>query len=219
MLPPASTSTISSARAFSGLNRRRRTSSTRRVAFGSAPTLSDAFEGAILTTSVSLDWAPRMPARRAREIEAAYGKLERRARTLRVSRYRRLLHSSPSRLAELPDLTFEITRSGSRASAPPTSDDRFPRARADLLDMVGTRSRKRALCRVRAVPSCAPDSRKPSTSSVTKSALGNFVSTNVDETLTMKEIGSILGVNESRVSQLHTRADPEAPNLLVSLAA
>jgi RNA polymerase sigma factor for flagellar operon FliA len=169
--------------------------------------------GAILDHLRSLDWAPRSLRRRAREIEGAYGTLEREhGRAVSESEVAAFLHME---LAELQDLAFEISAVQVSSLTAADADDEFQGSR-DLLDLVADTSDAGpfAACvrsEVRARLAQAIDRLRYKERLV--------ISFYYVEELTMKEIGSILGVNESRVSQLHTRAIQRLRASLGSLAA
>ncbi len=157
--------------------------------------------GAILDNLRGLDWAPRDLRSRSREVEQAYGRLEqihgRPATDEEIARELDLaLPAFHSLLDQLNGLTIGHFRSG---------DDEGEGVDADNLPFLYS-------------PISPVDSPFEAMGKVEmRELLGRFIqqlpereqlilSLYYKEELTMKEIGQILGVNESRVSQLHTRA-------------
>lgn len=157
--------------------------------------------GAILDHLRSLDWAPRSLRRRVRAFESAHSHLERdlgRAVTQdEVARYLEI------GLDELQALVGEVNslQVASLQSCLENDDE-------------GQQSRELAE-RLADSSECSPYAR------YARSEVQDRLATAIDrlpekerlvvslyyvEELTMKEIGSVLGVNESRVSQLHTKA-------------
>ena len=158
--------------------------------------------GAIIDELRSLDWVPRSVRSRAREIEAAQAKLEHE------------LQRAPTE-AELAD-KLGHDRGGAAELA---AGDR---------QLLGLRAR-RALDRLRllrrpGLPArhdrrrrAPPTPRRRSTTSEVKDRLTEAIASLPEreqlvvalyyyENLTLREIGEVLGVTESRVSQLHTKA-------------
>lgn len=155
--------------------------------------------GAILDHLRSLDWAPRSLRRRAREIDAAYGSLEREfGRAVSDSEVASFLQIG---LDELHGVAFEINSvQMTSLSAGAEDDDASAR---DMIERLADSSELGpfALCareelrdRLAQAIDRLPEKER------------HVISFYYVEELTMKEIGSILGVNESRVSQLHTKA-------------
>jgi RNA polymerase sigma factor FliA len=169
--------------------------------------------GAILDHLRSLDWAPRSLRRRAREIEAAYGTLEREfGRAVTESEVASYLSIE---LSQLQELAFEISTVQVASLSATDTDDDFQSTR-DLLELVADVSEASPFAE------CArAELRGRLASAIDKLRYKErlVISFYYVEELTMKEIGSILGVNESRVSQLHTRAIQRLRTSLISLAA
>jgi len=157
--------------------------------------------GAILDNLRGLDWAPRDLRSRSREVEQVYSSLEQRfgrpARDEEVASEMGMdLTEFQSLLDQLNGLTIGHFRSG---------DEESDGVDADNLP-------------IRYSPISPTDSPYESLSKVEmRDLLARVIehlpereqlilSLYYKEELTMKEIGQILGVNESRVSQLHTRA-------------
>lgn len=157
--------------------------------------------GAILDSLRGLDWAPRSLRKRSREVERAYHQLEQRlcrsatdeevARELRID-----LASLHSLLDQLNGLTighFQVNdgqedgmdEDSLSISYSPTTQSDSP------FEVVRKEELRRLLADfIQQIPERE------------QSIIGLYYY----EELTMKEIGHVLSVNESRVSQLHTRA-------------
>ena len=170
--------------------------------------------GAILDHLRSLDWAPRSLRRRARELESAQGQLEReRGRTVTATEVAEYLEMG---LDELQTLTFEINslQIASLHVAVESEDDRqSPR---ELLDRLADTSEASPFAH------CAREEMRTLLAGAIERLPEKerlVVSLYYVEELTMKEIGSILGVNESRVSQLHTKAISRLRTSFIHLAA
>jgi RNA polymerase sigma factor FliA len=157
--------------------------------------------GAIIDELRSLDWVPRSVRSRAREIEEANQKLEHElgrvpsdaelADRLNISEpelQEALLQISNSSILALEELWMTPDASGDRVS---------------LLDTIEDES--------------APDPQKALDSSEVKDRLQDAIQDLPEretlvialyyfENLTLREIGEVLGVTESRVSQLHSKA-------------
>jgi RNA polymerase sigma factor for flagellar operon FliA len=151
--------------------------------------------GAILDSLRDLDWAPRSMRRRAREVEAAYQEVERVrghaseedvAAVLGIS-----VNEFQTLLGQLRGLTVteldatEDDENGRTAHHQPADPAQTPFAiyeRNEIRDML-----------TEAVDRLPPRER-------------HVVALYYVEELTMKEIGAVLGVTESRVSQIHTQA-------------
>ena len=157
--------------------------------------------GAIIDELRALDWVPRSVRARAREIERANVKLERKlqraptdeemARALEMSLEEfqdALLQISNSTIAALDELWSVSDSSGDQVSLLDTlTDDRSPDP-ATVMDQTDLKDRVAdAIARL-------PEREKL------------VVALYYYENLTLREIGEVLGVTESRVSQLHTKA-------------
>jgi RNA polymerase sigma factor for flagellar operon FliA len=158
-------------------------------------------KGAIIDELRSLDWVPRSVRARAREIERANAKLEHklhRAPTdeemaselgMGVQEFQdALLQISNSTIAALDELWSVSDSSGDSVSLLDTlTDDRSPDP-ATVMDQTDLKDRVAdAIARL-------PEREKL------------VVALYYYENLTLREIGEVLGVTESRVSQLHTKA-------------
>ena len=157
--------------------------------------------GAIIDELRSLDWVPRSVRARAREIERANVKLEHRLQRapsdeemarelgLEVEEFQEsLVQISHSTIAALDELWSVSDQSGDQVSlldtlADPTAPD--PAAAMDASDLKD---------RVADAIARLPEREKL------------VIALYYYENLTLREIGEVLGVTESRVSQLHTKA-------------
>jgi len=158
-------------------------------------------KGSIIDELRSLDWVPRSVRAKAREIEAAHAKLERMlartptddevAKELGVSNdefQESLLQISNSSVVALDELWSVSDASGDQVSLLDTMKD--PSA-VDPARELGVSELKDRLANA--------ISRLPEREKL-------VVALYYYENLTLREIGEVLGVTESRVSQLHTKA-------------
>ncbi len=157
--------------------------------------------GAIIDELRSLDWVPRSVRARAREIEAAQAKLEyelQRAPTEAELAARLKMSDS-----ELQSALLEIANSSVYALDELWTVSDSSGDQVSLLDTLPDRS--------------AVDPQDALASSEVKDRLAEAISSLPEreqlvvalyyyESLTLREIGEVLGVTESRVSQLHTKA-------------
>jgi RNA polymerase sigma factor FliA len=158
-------------------------------------------KGAIIDELRSLDWVPRSVRSRAREIEKANAKLEhqlQRAPTdeemaaeldMGVGDFQdALLQISNSTVAALDELWTVSDASGDQVSLLDTLQDPGAPDPALVMDQTDLRDRVAdAIARL-------PEREKV------------VIALYYYEGLTLREIGEVLGVTESRVSQLHTKA-------------
>jgi RNA polymerase sigma factor FliA len=158
-------------------------------------------KGAIIDELRSLDWVPRSVRSRAREIEKANSKLEhqlQRAPTdeemaaeldMEVETFQdALLQISNSTVAALDELWTVSDSSGDQVSLLDTIQDPEAPDPAQVMDATDMKDRVAdAIARL-------PEREKL------------VVALYYYENLTLREIGEVLGVTESRVSQLHTKA-------------
>ena len=158
-------------------------------------------KGAIIDELRSLDWVPRSVRSRAREIEKANSKLEhqlQRAPTdeemaaeldMEVEAFQdALLQISNSTVAALDELWTVSDSSGDQVSLLDTIQDPEAPDPAQVMDATDMKDRVAdAIARL-------PEREKL------------VVALYYYENLTLREIGEVLGVTESRVSQLHTKA-------------
>jgi RNA polymerase sigma factor FliA len=158
-------------------------------------------KGAIIDELRSLDWVPRSVRSRAREIEKANSKLEhalQRAPTdeemaaelgMEVEGFQEaLLQISNSTVAALDELWTVSDASGDQVSLLDTIQDPDAPDPAQVMDATDMKDRVAdAIARL-------PEREKL------------VVALYYYENLTLREIGEVLGVTESRVSQLHTKA-------------
>jgi RNA polymerase sigma factor for flagellar operon FliA len=158
-------------------------------------------KGAIIDELRSLDWVPRSVRARAREIEKANSKLEHRLQRapsdaamateleLSVEEFQdALLQISNSSVAALDELWTVSDASGDQVSLLDTIQDPGAPDPAQLMDATELKDRVAdAIARL-------PEREKL------------VVALYYYENLTLREIGEVLGVTESRISQLHTKA-------------
>jgi RNA polymerase sigma factor for flagellar operon FliA len=158
-------------------------------------------KGAIIDELRSLDWVPRSVRARARAIEKANAKLEHQlqraptdeemARELNYSLdefHEALLQISNSTVAALDELWSVSDASGDQVSLLDTLTDENAPDPAAVMDQTDLKDR------VADAISRLPEREKL------------VVALYYYENLTLREIGEVLGVTESRVSQLHTKA-------------
>jgi RNA polymerase sigma factor for flagellar operon FliA len=157
--------------------------------------------GAIIDELRSLDWVPRSVRSRAREIEAANSKLEHElgraptdaelAERLKMSEnelQEALMQISNSSILALEELWMTPDASGDKVSLLDTISD--PRADDPQESLASSEIKDRLTEAVASLPE--------------REQL--VVALYYYENLTLREIGEVLGVTESRVSQLHTKA-------------
>jgi RNA polymerase sigma factor for flagellar operon FliA len=157
-------------------------------------------KGAIIDELRALDWVPRSVRSRAREIERAIAELESKLGTAPTDE--QIAKKIGITVEELEDSLTDISRSsiaaldelwsvsgeGDQVSLLDTIEDTTGARPADALDEVETREALAdAIARL-------PEREKL------------VVTLYYYEELTLREIGEVLGVTESRVSQLHTKA-------------
>jgi RNA polymerase sigma factor for flagellar operon FliA len=157
--------------------------------------------GAIIDELRALDWVPRSVRARAREIEKANVKLERqlqRAPTdeeiagelgIEVDEFQEsLIQISNSTIAALDELWTVSDSSGDQVSLLDTLPDTSAPDPAKVMDATELKDRVAdAIARL-------PEREKL------------VIALYYYENLTLREIGEVLGVTESRISQLHTKA-------------
>jgi len=157
--------------------------------------------GAIIDELRNLDWVPRSVRARAREIERANTKLEARLHRaptdeemaaelqMSVDEFQdALLQISNSTIVALDELWSSADASGDSVSLLDTLPDRDAPDPEALIDQSELRDR------VADAIAALPEREKL------------VIALYYYESLTLREIGEVLGVTESRVSQLHTKA-------------
>ncbi|UGS35870.1 RNA polymerase sigma factor WhiG [Capillimicrobium parvum] len=158
-------------------------------------------KGAIIDELRSLDWVPRSVRARAREIEKANSKLEHRLQRaptdeemsaelgITVDEFQDSLQQiSTSTVAALDELWTVSDASGDQVSLLDTLQDPDAPDPATIMDATELKDRVAdAIARL-------PEREKL------------VVALYYYENLTLREIGEVLGVTESRISQLHTKA-------------
>ncbi|HEY8638851.1 MAG TPA: RNA polymerase sigma factor WhiG [Solirubrobacteraceae bacterium] len=158
-------------------------------------------KGAIIDELRSLDWVPRSVRARAREIEKCNAKLEHRLQRaptdeemsgeleMSVDEFQEaLLQISNSTVAALDELWTVSDASGDQVSLLDTIQDPGAVDPASIIDTTEMKDRVAdAIARL-------PEREKL------------VVALYYYENLTLREIGEVLGVTESRISQLHTKA-------------
>src|SRR4051812_45327421 len=158
-------------------------------------------KGAIIDELRSLDWVPRSVRSRAREIERANQKLEHKLQRapsdeemsaelqMTVDEFQEaLLQISNSTVAALDELWSVSDASGDQVSLLDTITDENAPDPAAVVDQAELKDR------VADAISRLPEREKL------------VVALYYYENLTLREIGEVLGVTESRISQLHTKA-------------
>ena len=157
-------------------------------------------KGAIIDELRAMDWVPRSVRSRAREIERAIAELE--AKTGTAPNDEEIAKKVGITVEELEDSLAEIARSSIAA--------------LDELWTVGGDGDQVALIDT-IEDSEAPDPQRSLSQTEMKEAIADAIARLPEreklvvtlyyyEELTLREIGEVLGVTESRVSQLHTKA-------------
>ena len=152
--------------------------------------------GAMLDSLRDLDWAPRSMRRRAREVEAAYAQIEREwNRPAREEEVAALLNMTLQEFHTLLGDLRGLTVTGLEVEEDDDTEARLRQLPADssltpLALYETTESRERLAAAVELLPERERQ----------------VVALYYLEELTMKEIGAVLNVTESRVSQIHTQA-------------
>jgi RNA polymerase sigma factor for flagellar operon FliA len=157
-------------------------------------------KGAIIDELRSLDWVPRSVRTRAREIERAIVSLER--SLMRAPTDEEIAAKLEITMPELEESLAEISRTSMAAL-----DELWtPNAGGDQVSLIDTIEDE-----------SGPDPEISLEQTELKEALGEAIARLPEreklvvtlyyyEELTLREIGEVLGVTESRVSQLHTKA-------------
>ena len=158
-------------------------------------------KGAIIDELRSIDWVPRSVRARAREIERANAKLEHRLQRTPTDEeiatemgltlpefHESLLAISHSSVAALDELWSVSDSSGDQVSLMDTIEDHNAPDPSRSLDVGDLKDR------IADAIAALPEREKL------------VIALYYYENLTLREIGEVLGVTESRVSQLHTKA-------------
>ena len=156
-------------------------------------------KGAIIDELRSLDWVPRSVRTRARQIERAIAELER--TLMRAPTDEEIADKVGIAVEELEDSLTEISRTSIAAL-----DEIWSPAGGDQISLIDTIEDQNG-----------PNPELSLEQTELKEALGEAISRLPEreklvvtlyyyEELTLREIGEVLGVTESRVSQLHTKA-------------
>jgi RNA polymerase sigma factor FliA len=158
-------------------------------------------KGAIIDELRSLDWVPRSIRARAREIERAHAELENKlqrtptddemavALEISVDEFQNILMKiSNSTVIALDELWTVSDASGDQVSLLDTLQDQNAPNPQQMLDVSELKDR------LANAISALPEREKV------------VIALYYYENLTLREIGDVLGVTESRVSQLHTKA-------------
>jgi RNA polymerase sigma factor for flagellar operon FliA len=157
-------------------------------------------KGAIIDELRSLDWVPRSVRTRAREIDRAIASLER--TLMRAPTDEEIAAKLELTLPELEESLAEISRTSMAAL-----DELWtPSGGGDQVSLIDTIEDQ-----------AGPDPEISLETTELKEALGEAIARLPEreklvvtlyyyEELTLREIGEVLGVTESRVSQLHTKA-------------
>src|SRR3954453_22932064 len=158
-------------------------------------------KGAIIDELRSLDWVPRSVRARAREIERANSKLEHKLQ--RAPTDEEMADALEMTLEEFHDALLQISNSTVAALDELWTVSDSSGDQVSLLDTITDDN--------------APDPSQALASTEVKDLLTEAISSLPEreqlvvalyyyENLTLREIGEVLGVTESRVSQLHTKA-------------
>jgi RNA polymerase sigma factor for flagellar operon FliA len=158
-------------------------------------------KGAIIDELRSLDWVPRSVRTRAREIERAIAELER--QLLRAPTDEEIAAKIGVEVSDLEDSLAEISRSSMAALDELWTPQGGGGDQISLIDTIEDTN--------------GPDPEFSLEQTELKEALGEAIARLPEreklvvtlyyyEELTLREIGEVLGVTESRVSQLHTKA-------------
>jgi RNA polymerase sigma factor for flagellar operon FliA len=157
-------------------------------------------KGSIIDELRSMDWVPRSVRARARDIERAIGQLE--ARLMRAPTDEEIAEHLGVTTVDLEDALLEISRSSIAALDELWSSS----ATGDAVALIDTLEDPQA-----------PEPQRAMAQTELREALGEAIARLPEreklvvtlyyyEELTLREIGEVLGVTESRVSQLHTKA-------------
>ena len=151
--------------------------------------------GAILDNLRSLDWASRSTRRRAREVQAAFSQIEQ-------ENGRPAAAEEVAERLKMPLAALNETLQDIRGLSITTLDERDDETGLSISEMIADKSIS-ALDRLEEI-----QRRRSLAGSINKlpERERQVIALYYIEELTMKEIGEVLGVTESRVSQLRTQA-------------
>jgi RNA polymerase sigma factor for flagellar operon FliA len=157
--------------------------------------------GAIIDELRNLDWVPRSVRARAREIERANSRLE--ARLQRAPSDEEMANELEMSLADFQDALVQISNSTIVALDELWS---MPDASGDAVSLLDTLPDRDAPDPVALVDQSELRDRVADAIAALPEREKLVVALYYYENLTLREIGEVLGVTESRVSQLHTKA-------------
>src|SRR3954471_8522021 len=169
--------------------------------------------GAIIDELRALDWVPRSVRARARQIERAIGELE--AKLGRAPTHEEVSARVGITVEELDESLADISRSSIAALDElwSVSGEGDQGSLLDTLEDTGSIQPAEALDEAEIRETLADAiSRLPEREEI-------VVTLSSYEELTLREIGEVLGVTESRVSQLHTKAGLRLKSRLTGIAA
>ncbi len=157
--------------------------------------------GAIIDELRSMDWVPRSVRSRARDIEKAHTKLEHRLQ--RAPNDEEIAEEMGIELVEFHDLLLQISKSSVAALDELWS---VGDSSGDSVSLLDTITDENALDPAAVVDQTELRDRVADAIARLPEREKLVVALYYYENLTLREIGEVLGVTESRVSQLHTKA-------------
>ncbi|MCC6742550.1 MAG: FliA/WhiG family RNA polymerase sigma factor [Acidobacteria bacterium] len=168
--------------------------------------------GAILDHLRSLDWAPRSLRRRARELQAAHSTLQREhgrsVEDVEVAAFLEIgIDELHGLVNEINSVQLASLHLGDDADGSPVIDPIQSLPASPEFNPFTTYEREEARQQLADAVEALPEKERL------------VISLYYVDELTMKEIGSVLGVNESRVSQIHTKAVARLRGCMLDRAA